>query len=188
MSAHRPALKPAARPTPAQAPQTLARSRPEPANNAAVRHERAGDLPGEIRYESECFEQWLEPLGDFIQPTLCDFGQGGFSDAHPKDSGSSASPQTPSASSAALWEAVLSHIEDSLSEAGQQPIDALIELPNLGEVTVRVTPRQQGLEIVLRFVREAAYERCQEQQQRSAQWLSDRLGRSVRLRLHREAP
>ncbi|MBT2298539.1 type III secretion system HrpP C-terminal domain-containing protein [Pseudomonas fluorescens] len=186
MSAHRPALKPAPRPPQTQPSQPPARSRPEPLSNTAVRHERARDIRGETHYESECFEQWLEPQGEFAQPTLCDFGQGGFSDAHPQGQGSSAPAWAPSASNAMLWDAVLTHIEDSRRSAEQQPTDVVIELPNLGEVTVRVTPRQQGMDIVLRFVREAAFERCQQQQQRSAQWLSDRLGQSVRLRMHRE--
>ncbi|WP_240338714.1 type III secretion system HrpP C-terminal domain-containing protein, partial [Pseudomonas viridiflava] len=70
-----------------------------------------------------------------------------------------------------------------LNADDQMPMEATFELPELGKVIVQVVPRADGLDIALRFARDVALQRCQEYREASREWLSQRLGRRIRLTL-----
>lgn len=171
------------KPTPRAPEPPRLRSEPTAAAGSA-RHERVQDWRSEIRDESESFEHWLAPLDGFGQPTLTAFSDGGFD--HQQEPRETGSAPLPSANSEALCEALLARLEEHLATLDDGPIEAQLELPNLGRVSVRVIATGDRLEIALRFANDNAWEQCQAQQRSSAVWLGQQLGRPVSLSLHRE--
>ncbi|WP_339464249.1 MULTISPECIES: type III secretion system HrpP C-terminal domain-containing protein [unclassified Pseudomonas] len=169
-------------PRPPEAP----RPRQETVSAWPVRSERRHDLRGETRDESEQFEQLLQTFDNLAPSLMADVGGSGFQDPqqHP-DSSSQGAAVTPEPSTLALWETLLARLEQHLDELQPGVLEAHLELPNLGTVKVNVTPRGTTLEIAVHMAREA-WRQVEPQQQASAAWLAQQLGRTVRLSLHRE--
>ncbi|WP_260954391.1 type III secretion system HrpP C-terminal domain-containing protein [Pseudomonas citri] len=166
-----------------------------PARTAAGRTQEAtgrGELPraartfeftGEIRHDGERFESLLgsDPVG--FNPTFMGFtGEGssqGFAGSAPSFEAESAT----ASHEAPLWEALIQHIDEQPPLADDLPVEAIFELPNLGEVAVQVTRQGNVMDIALRFAQGEAWARCRENQESSRQLLSQRLGRRVQLSL-----
>lgn len=162
--------------------------RQEPQTSAwLVRHERTRDLRGETHDESEHFEQLLAPLDTLGQTIVADFSGEGFSNSHPQDQGQLGAASLPSPQTSALWEAVLASLEEQFGPLDKGPLEAQLELPNLGQIAVRMVQRGDALEIALRFTQDDAWQHCAAHQSASTTWLSQQLGRPVRLTLLREA-
>ncbi|UWF47435.1 type III secretion system HrpP C-terminal domain-containing protein [Pseudomonas sp. N3-W] len=162
---------------------------PRPRNESTTspaRHERARDWRSETRDESECFEQLLTALDSVGQPTPTAFSDAGFAGQQQQDQAASGAAPPPLADTTALYEALLTRLEEQLAALDDGPLEAHLQLPNLGAIAVRVTQRGERLEIALRFANDNAWEHCQANQPHSAAWLSQQLGRQVCLSLHRE--
>ncbi|AZC84006.1 type III secretion system HrpP C-terminal domain-containing protein [Pseudomonas chlororaphis] len=152
-----------------------------------VRHERIQDLCNENRSESEYFEQLLTSLDTQGQIIVADFSSGDFSNAHPQGQGETGVLSRPGLQTSVLWDAVLTKLEEQLGLLDKGPLEAQLELPNLGQIAVRMVQRGDTLEIALRFARDDALRYCTDHQSASIAWLSQQLGRSVRLTLRRGA-
>ncbi|MBX8485645.1 type III secretion system HrpP C-terminal domain-containing protein [Pseudomonas cichorii] len=174
------------KPTP---PRPQEPPRPRSSNNSSsentatpIKHERGEHVPHETLEEGELFEQMMTASSDNVFWLGNDQPQGlsdGWRDGE-KHGGNASLPPAPVE---ALWDSLLNPIEEHLASNEMEPMEAIVELPELGKVTVQVIPRSDGLDIALRFARESALQRCQENREASREWLSQRLGRRVRLTL-----
>lgn len=174
------------KPAPVRQPEP---PKPRSTNNSSsestvtpIRHERGEHVPHETLEEGELFEQMMTASSDNVFWLGNEQPQGlndGWRDGE-KHGGNASLPPTPVED---LWDSLLNPIEEHLASNEMEPMEAIFELPNLGKVTVQVIPRSDGLDIALRFARDAALQRCQEIRETSREWLSQRLGRRVRLTL-----
>lgn len=149
-------------------------------------HALTQDLRGVTRDESEHFEQLLAPLDIQGQIIVADFSEG-LSNSHPQDQEQRSAASLPGPQTSALWEAVLAHLEEQFGPLDKGPVEAHLELPTLGQIAVRMTQYGDTLDIALRFAQDDAWQRCAAHKLASTTWLSQKLGRPVRLSLLREA-
>ncbi|RMQ40233.1 HrpP [Pseudomonas cichorii] len=171
------------KPTPPR-PQEPPRPRSTNTENSAtpIRHERGEHVPHETLEEGELFEQMMTSSSDNVFWLGTEQPQG-MSDGSRDGEKHGGNTSLPPAQISTLWDSLLNPIEEHLASNDQEPMEAIFELPELGKVTVQVIPRNDGLDIVLRFARDAALQRCQENREASREWLSQRLGRRIRLTL-----
>ncbi|OEC35418.1 hypothetical protein SAMN05216600_105136 [Pseudomonas cuatrocienegasensis] len=171
------------KPTPPR-PQELPKPRSASSESSlpALKHERGEALPHETLEEGELFEQMMSAANDNVF-WLASEPPHGLADGWRDGAKQGGNAYLPPAPVKILWDALLNPIGEHLTSHAMQAMEAVFELPQLGKVTVQVTPRSDGLDIALRFARDAALQRCQETREASRDWLSQRLGRRVRLTL-----
>ncbi|WLG82433.1 type III secretion system HrpP C-terminal domain-containing protein [Pseudomonas cucumis] len=167
----------------AHASTKTANTRPQetPGRNEFPRTAHPSEPVSEIRHDGEVFETLISPDLGWFSPALGGFtGEGssqGFAGSTP-----SFEPESGAATySAPLWDALTQHIDEQPPLADDLPIEAVFELPNLGEVAVQVMRQGNVMDIALRFAQGDAWTRCRENQESSRRLLSQRLGRRVKL-------
>ncbi|MEE5125228.1 type III secretion system HrpP C-terminal domain-containing protein [Pseudomonas alliivorans] len=173
------------KPIPSRPPEPKPRSAGNTGSESpqpTTRFERREHEPSETRHEGELFEAMMSSSSDIgfwgggdLQQTLPDPWRDG--ERQGGHAGTPPSPVTP------LWDPLIEPIEEHLNADDQMPMEATFELPELGKVVVQVVPRADGLDIALRFAKDIALQRCQEYREASREWLSQRLGRRIRLTL-----
>ncbi|MFJ4143879.1 type III secretion system HrpP C-terminal domain-containing protein [Pseudomonas sp. NPDC089734] len=176
----RPALHKPAPPRPQETPKP--RNTNSEVTTLPVKHERGEHVPHETLEEGELFEQMMTTSNDNVFWIGAEQPQG-LADSWRDGEKQGGHVYQPPAQVATLWDSLLNPIEEHLASNDQEPMEAIFELPELGKVTVQVIPRNDGLDIALRFARDAALQRCRENREASREWLSQRLGRRIRLTL-----
>ena len=177
----RPALH---KPQPPRAPEPRARQSDNTASSAPApsRSERNGPAHSETRFDSELFESLLD-ASPATATWLANEVPQGFNDPwqdHERPSGGAAGAEPVLAY---WWESLLETLETQLAAQQNTPLEAVLELPVLGQVRVQVAEDRDGLDITLRFDDPAAWQHCRETAEHSRACLSERLSRPVRLNL-----
>ncbi|MGN7738550.1 type III secretion system HrpP C-terminal domain-containing protein [Pseudomonas sp. 22526] len=143
-------------------------------------------MSDETRDESDYFEQLLAPLDTLGQTNVANFSGEGFSNSHSQGQEQPGIVLLPSPQTSVMWEAVLASLEEQFRALDKDPVEAQIELPNLGQIAVRIVQRGDALEVALRFNQDDAWQHCTAHQLTSTAWLSQQLGCPVRLTLLHE--
>lgn len=177
----RPALH---KPQPPRTPEPRAR---QPDNSAASapaqsRSERNTAAHSDTRRDSELFESLLDASPATATWLGSETAQG-FNEPwqdHERQGGGAPGAEP---ALAYWWENLLETIETQLTAQQQIPVEAVLELPVLGQVRVQVADDRDGLAITLRFDDPAAWRHCRETAEHSRTCLSERLSRPVRLTL-----
>jgi hypothetical protein len=167
----------------AHAPIKTTNSRPQEATGRTdfSRAARPLEPASEVRHDGEVFETLISPDLGWFTPALTGFTGEGSSQGFAGSPSSFESESAAATYSAPLWDALIQHIDEQPPLLDDQPIEAVFELPNLGEVAVQVMRQGNVMDIALRFAQGEAWARCRESQESSRQLLSQRLGRRVKL-------
>lgn len=144
---------------------------------------RARCLQQEKDDESKHFEQLVVPLDAQRQTITVNFSGDNSNNNH-----SGEQPQSGAVPPriSELWDVALTILQEQFEGLEHDQIEAQVELPNLGQVSIRMVQRGDTLAFILRFSDDLAWRHCATHLSMGAQWLSRQLGRSVRITLLRE--